>query len=67
MNEQTANATLLGETVRLTAPASGMPAGAEGRLIGWYAVEDLQALVVFEGHGALRVPDEAVEVVGKAA
>ena len=49
-----------GDTVYLTQPASGMPAGAEGTLIGWYVHEEPLALVRFEDGAALRVLADAI-------
>jgi hypothetical protein len=38
-----------------------MPAGSEGKLIGWYAEEARAALVNFWDGGPLRVPVGVVE------
>jgi hypothetical protein len=54
-----------GETVRLTEPATGMAAGSEGLLIGWYAGDTWEALVNFWDGGPLRVPAHAVESVSE--
>jgi hypothetical protein len=43
-----------------------MVAGSEGRLLGWYAGEVREALVIFWDGGPLRVPVDAIEKVERA-
>jgi hypothetical protein len=49
------------DVVRLVVSASGMAAGSEGVLIGWFAREEREALVSFWDGGPLRVPAQAIK------
>jgi len=50
-----------GDNVRLGIAAAGVPAGAEGVLIGWYAGERRKALVRFRDIGPVAVPADSIE------
>ncbi len=50
-----------GDLVRLVRPAAGLPAGAEGVLVGWYVTEDPVALISFGTGAPVRVPLDAYE------
>jgi hypothetical protein len=54
-----------GDTVRLTEPTAGMPAGSEGVLVGWFMGDDrvLRAIVRFWDGGPLTAPASLLEYV----
>lgn len=52
----------VGDTVRLTELHESVPAGAEGRVVGFYRLDPPQTLVSFE-HGACPVLSSALERV----
>ncbi len=53
----------VGDTVRLVQSASGMAAGSEGTLRGWFIRDEPEAVVDFWDGGPLRVPADAIEEV----
>jgi hypothetical protein len=50
----------VGDSVRLTRLHESVPAGAEGRVVGFYRVEPPRTLVAFDG-GPCTVPSSQLE------
>jgi hypothetical protein len=53
----------VGDSVRLTALHESVPAGAEGRVVGFYRLDPPKALVAFE-EGQCTVLESKLERVG---
>ena len=57
----------LGDQIRLRAAFSGLPAGSEGVVFGFYRHPDEPAIAVRFGDVRLTVPLELCEIVGAAS
>ncbi len=57
----------VGDIVLLVASASGMAAGSQGKLLGWYRGDSDEALVSFWDGGPIKVSADVIETVEEEA